>query len=43
MLEAYPWYMVHGCYGTLLEAYICDDGTYLRHIFGTWFDVMAYA
>jgi hypothetical protein len=30
MLETYSWYLVYGCYGSLLEAHLCDIG--LRHI-----------
>ena len=33
-LETYPWYIVYGCYGSLLEENICDIGIYLRHILG---------
>jgi len=48
MLETYPWYLVYGCYGSLLEAHICDIeiciGTYiaiwLRHI--SWYLVESH-
>jgi hypothetical protein len=25
MLETYPWYIVYGCYSSLLEEHFCDD------------------
>jgi hypothetical protein len=32
MLETYSWYLVYGCYGSLLEAHLGDIG--LRHFLG---------
>jgi hypothetical protein len=32
MLETYPWHIVYGFYGSLLEAHLCDIGIHLRHI-----------
>jgi hypothetical protein len=34
MLETYPWYIVYGCYGSFLEAHICDSGI----SYGIWYD-----
>ena len=51
MLETYPSYMVYGCYGSLLEAHLCDIDIGMRHIFlvlswGTslmlWYFILEY-
>jgi hypothetical protein len=36
MLDTHSWYLVYGCYGSLLEAHLCDIGIYLRYILGIW-------
>jgi hypothetical protein len=36
MLDTYPWYIVYGCYGSLLEEHIYDIGIYFRFIL--WYD-----